>query len=86
MKNFAFEPSEVTVPVGAIIDWIDMEGKHGVVFDGSGVADDPKDVFEVGGSLSRTFSMPGRYLYHCPAHGGAGGRGMYGVVIVSGGG
>ena len=83
MRNFVFEPSEITVPVGTIVDWIDVEGKHGVNFDNQGNPDDPNDALDVGGSASRTFQTPGRYQYHCPVHGGAGGKGMYGVVIVA---
>ncbi len=83
MRNFAFEPREVTVTVGTTVDWIDTEGKHGIQFDDSSVTADQDEALEVGGSISRTFQEPGRYPYHCVVHGGAGGKGMSGVVIVA---
>jgi plastocyanin len=82
MRNYVFDPPEITIPVGTTVDWIDNEGKHGVQFDDSGPAMDRDDGLEVGGSVSRTFQTPGRYPYHCPVHGGPGGQGMAGTVIV----
>jgi len=83
MRNHAFDPPEVTVPVGTTVDWIDVEGRHGVQFDEMGAGGDREDAVEVGGSISRTFGTPGRYPYHCVVHGGPGGQGMAGVVIVT---
>jgi plastocyanin len=83
MRNHAFDPPELTVPVGTTVDWIDVEGKHGVQFDEMGASGDREDAVDVGGSISRTFATPGRYPYHCVVHGGPGGQGMAGVVIVA---
>jgi plastocyanin len=83
MRNFVFDPPQVTVQVGTTVDWIDMEGKHGVQFDESGPPADQNNALDVGGSVSRTFREPGRYPYHCVVHGGPGGQGMSGVVVVT---
>jgi plastocyanin len=83
MRNFVFEPREITVPIGTTVDWIDTEGKHAVQFDDDGRTAEPEDALDVGGSASRTFQTSGRYPYHCAVHGGAGGQGMSGGVIVT---
>ncbi len=36
----------------------------------------------VGAQFTHTFTQPGRYPYYCQMHGGAGGFGMAGVIIV----
>jgi plastocyanin len=82
MRGVQFDPPEVTIPVGATVDWIDVDGRHGVQLDVSGPGD-RDDTIEPGGSISRTFHEPGRYPYHCVVHGGVGGQGMSGVVIVT---
>jgi plastocyanin len=83
MRNFVFEPREITIPVGTTVDWIDTVGQHAIDFDDSGVAAGKDDALSVGGSVSRTFQTPGRYSYHCAVHGAVGGNGMAGVVIVT---
>ena len=83
MRNFVFEPQEITVQVGTTVDWIDTIGEHAIEFDESGATLGKDDVLSVGGSASRTFQTPGRYPYHCAVHGAAGGKGMAGVIVVT---
>jgi plastocyanin len=83
MRNFAFDQPQITAPVGTTVDWIDVEGKHAVQFDDGSGASGSSDGLEPGGSISRTFHVPGRYVYHCPIHGGPGGQGMSGVVVIT---
>jgi plastocyanin len=82
MRDSGFEPRAITVPVGTIVDWIDVEGRHALHFDESGMAGQD-EVLDIGASVSRTFRTPGRYPYHCALHGEAVGRAESGVVIVS---
>lgn len=40
--------------------------------------------FTAASSFTQTFRKPGVYRYHCAVHGGAGGAGMAGMVVVKG--
>ena len=78
-----FEPTEVTIQAGETVEWVWPAGSldHNVVPDGtqptsSGtLADGPKE-------YSFTFTTAGTYNYRCANHGGIGGVGMSGTVIV----
>lgn len=68
--NSSFSPSNLTVPVGATVRWINMDHvSHTVSFgihgDESGVESGLLDHM---GSFSYTFAGPGRYEYHCDPH------------------
>lgn len=76
----AFEPVEVTVPAGTTVVWTN-EGQlaHTVTADDEQFASgslDPGATFEL------TFDTPGEYPYYCRFHGGPGGVGMAGTIIV----
>jgi plastocyanin len=77
----AFSPAEITVTPGATVTWTN-EGSlpHTVTADG-GLFD--SGTLEPGDTFSHTFEEPGEYPYYCQFHGGEGGQGMSGVVIVS---
>lgn len=79
----AFTPSQLTIQVGDTVRWTNRSsGTHNVQ------ADD--DSFNSGRpaagrwTFSHTFSAPGEFGYFCLPHGGAGGVGMSGKVIVQG--
>lgn len=79
MKNFAFEPRELTVEPGAVVVWKDAAGRHSVkAEDGSFES----EVLQAGGEFRHTFGREGRYPYYCTLHGSSGGHDMAGVVIV----
>jgi plastocyanin len=74
VKNLRFVPYELRVKRGTTVVWLNRDGfAHTVTFsDGSF---DKR--LEKGGSITRSFSEPGRYEYTCKIH-----RSMKGVVIV----
>ncbi len=78
--NLAFEPDPVTIPVGGTVIWVREEGFHNVVADdGSFTNGAPSSSWT---TYSNTFATPGEFPYYCAAHGGPGGVGMAGTVIV----
>lgn len=66
IENFAFNPTTVTVPVGATVTWTNDDGTlHTVtsatkVFSSAGL--------DEGGAFSYTFTTPGTYTYYCKLH------------------
>jgi plastocyanin len=65
IKNFAFEPAMVTVPVGTTVVWRNTEGFHTVLSADFLLQSEPLDV---GGTYSFTFTKPGTYPYECGIH------------------
>jgi YVTN family beta-propeller protein len=66
IRNFAFEPAQLTVRVGQTLTWQNDDGApHGVVFkDGSkGI-----DLLLPGKAFARSFDKPGVYEYACSVH------------------
>ena len=79
VKNFAFDPPELTVPAGTEVEWTDATGRHTVQADDGSFK---SDTLTAGGSFKHRFDKPGVYRYFCEFHGAAGGHGMAGVVNV----
>jgi predicted lipoprotein with Yx(FWY)xxD motif/plastocyanin len=82
IRNFAFDPSPLTVKVGTTVTWENKDSaKHNVIadngaFKSGALGNDDK--------FSFTFTEAGTYLYYCSFHGGGpGGQGMSGQVIVT---
>ncbi len=82
MKDYEFDPQEITVSTGTTITWVNQgKKKH------SATADDDSfdtDLIDPGGSKSITFDKPGTYPYYCTLHGDKGGVDMAGVITVTG--
>jgi plastocyanin len=82
-----FTPSQLTVQVGTEVVWTsDGQDPHTVTAD-DGSFDSGN--LESGDTFSTTFDESGSFAYYCQIHGGPGGSGMSGVVVVqaaSGGG
>lgn len=80
VSSFSFTPAQITINVGDIVRWTNTGGAHNVVADDnsftSGAASSSAWVFE------HTFNSVGNNPYYCSPHGGPGGVGMSGVVIV----
>lgn len=67
IRDFAFTPAEIRVPVGTTIHWVNEE--EGVVH--TVTADDESfdsGSLQPGEGWSRRFDAPGRYPYHCTPH------------------
>jgi plastocyanin len=79
LRNYAYHPKALTVPEGTTVIWHDLQGTHTVhadrgFFRSSPLVPDRK--------FDYTFRQPGIYLYHCDFHGGPGGIGMSGRIVV----
>ena len=75
--NCTYNPSEVVVQPGDTVEWDGDFSFHPLVSD-----DGLWPMRAVGTSFQYTFTMTGTFLYHCAVHGGLGGVGMAGRVIV----
>jgi plastocyanin len=80
IQVLSFVPQDITVPVGTRVTWVNDGGRHQIVADDDSfksqqlTAAQQKFVYQ--------FRRPGVFPYHCFFHGGAGGKGMSGVVTV----
>lgn len=79
-----FTSSRVTVAPGDTVKWTNSGGFHDVTFDEGdfGQPDPPSSSLW---TVSRTFGTAGTFRYYCSVHGGPGGIGMAGSVVVSDG-
>ena len=79
IKNFAFNPPNITVAPGTTVTWVnnDQTAHTATATDPSGVFDSGE--LQPGQSYSFTFDKPGTYAYHCEIH-----PDMTGTVTVSG--
>ena len=80
ISNFAFEPKEIKVQVGATVEWNDEVGRHTVEADDGSFK---SEMMVAGGRFEHKFDQPGAFAYHCEFHGAKGGHDMAGVVIVT---
>src|SRR5437660_290923 len=75
-----FSPKQIHINAGDTLTWVNNgQVAHTVT------ADDNKfdsGNIDTGKTYSHTFTTPGTYAYYCALHGGAGGVGMAGVIIV----
>jgi len=78
--RFQFIPSQLTIPAGTTVIWVnDEQAKHTVsADDGSFDSGDQ----ELGVRYTYTFAEPGTYRYFCRYHGDVGGIGMAGTIVV----
>lgn len=64
IRNFAFLPAELTVPVGTTVTWTNSDSsRHSVKWD-----DSESPVLETRATYERTFDAPGTYAYACGLH------------------
>jgi plastocyanin len=78
--HFRFIPSQLTIPTGTAVIWInDEQAKHTVSADDGGF--DSGDQ-ALGVRYEHTFTETGTYPYFCRYHGDVGGVGMAGTVVV----
>jgi plastocyanin len=78
--SFRFEPAELTIAPGDTVTWRNTGGSHNVTADdGSFGSGSPNST---AWTFSRAFTTPGEVGYYCQPHGGPGGAGMAGKIIV----
>jgi plastocyanin len=75
-----FTPNKVTVPVGATVVWTHQGQKPHTVTSDDGAFS--SGTLNGGGSFKQTFDKPGTFPYYCEFHGGKGGEGMAGEIVV----
>jgi plastocyanin len=70
IRNFAFVPDSIAVPVGATVTWVNCEDAghdpHTTTSDTSGVWESPE--LNSGGRFSHRFATSGAFPYHCTPH------------------
>jgi plastocyanin/uncharacterized membrane protein YozB (DUF420 family) len=79
ISNFQFEPKELTIKVGATVEWLDETGRHTVEADDGSFT---SEMLQAGGKFERKFAAPGTVPYFCGLHGDKGGKMMAGVIKV----
>lgn len=79
VKNFGFEPKELTIAPGTTVEWTDEGGKHSVEAD-NGSFKSPALV--AGQKYEHKFDTAGSYPYFCSFHGSKGGHDMAGKITV----
>ncbi len=78
IKNFAFDPTPLTVKAGTVVTWVNQDGApHIVVSDTGSPTAFSSDSLSTGASYKFTFTQPGTYTYHCSIH-----LSMKGTIIV----
>ncbi|MGB8219014.1 MAG: cupredoxin domain-containing protein [Methanoregula sp.] len=78
MKNFAFNPSTLTVKTGTVVTWVNQDATtHTVTSDTGSLVPFSSDPIPPGASYNVTFTTPGTYTYHCSIH-----PSMTGTIVV----
>jgi plastocyanin len=81
MRDFAFQPDSITVPVGTTVTWVNCEDQgvepHTTTSDTTGIWGSSE--FGPGGRFSHRFPAAGAFPYHCIPHRSFG---MIGRIVV----
>jgi plastocyanin len=83
MASDSFDRTEVHIAPGQTVVWKNPDTDTHTVTTDDGTTFDSGDV-ATGGQFSFEFDAPGAYSYYCQYHGGPGGEGMSGVIVVGG--
>lgn len=77
VQAFAYQPTTITVPVGSVVLWTNLDPVDHTVTDVDGQWD--SGIFGNTATFSKTFDAPGSYTYYCIPH-----PMMFGTVEVTG--
>ncbi len=80
ISNFAFAPKTLAVAPGTTVEWLNNDSTAHTVTADNGAFDSGN--LNQGASFKFTFAKAGTYAYYCRYHGGPGGQGMSGQIIV----
>ncbi|NWG28946.1 MAG: T9SS type A sorting domain-containing protein [Ignavibacteriaceae bacterium] len=80
VQNFSFSPGELTINVGDAVRWTNVFGHHNVKADDNSFTSGAPAIAPW--EFTHTFTAVGLHPYYCEPHGGPGGSGMAGVVVV----
>jgi plastocyanin len=87
IQDSRFVPSSITIAVGDSVVWTESGvGTHSVTADDASFDSSPScpgTCLGNGSTFSHAFASPGTYRYYCRIHGGPGGQGMSGTVVVT---
>jgi plastocyanin len=76
-----FFPKTLTVPPNTTVNWENRGGLHNVKFE-DGNFEQPADPGATPWRVSRHFDDAGEFRFYCEMHGGPGGQGMSGTIVV----
>ncbi len=80
VSNFTFSPSSLTIQTGDVVRWTNVFGEHNILADdGSFTSGIPAPA---PWEFTHVFTSEGTNPYYCEPHGGPGGTGMSGTIIV----
>jgi plastocyanin len=77
-----FSPPDLTIEAGDTVTFRNTGGEHNVKFE-DGSFERPSEPSLLPWRVSRGFGVPGRFPYYCERHGGPGGVGMSGAIVVA---
>ena len=80
MEDFQFQPKVLTVRVGTTVKFANKDKVQHTATSDTNVFD--SGFLSKGDTFSFTFTEVGEYPYYCAPHGGPGGAGMAGTIIV----
>ena len=80
VQDNVFNPGQVQASPGATVTWTDAGADQHTITADDGSFD--SDIINPGDSFSFTFSSPGTFAYYCQIHGGPGGQGMSGTIVI----
>jgi plastocyanin len=80
LEDFLFQPAVLTVRVGTTVKFSNKDDARHTVTSDTNVFD--SGFLAKGDEFRFTFNEPGEYPYYCKPHGGPGGAGMSGTIIV----
>jgi plastocyanin len=80
LKDFAFAPKVLTVTAGTTVEWHNDDSTAHTVTADNGSFDSGN--LGQGATYRFTFAKAGTYAYYCRYHGGPGGQGMSGQIVV----
>jgi len=79
ISNFQFEPKELTISEGTVVEWTDQRGRHTVQADDGTFK---SETLTAGGTFQFKFDKAGVYPYYCEFHGEKHGKDMAGTITV----
>jgi plastocyanin len=78
IKNFAFDPSALTMKTGTPVTWVNNDSSpHTITSDQGSLMAFSSDSLASGASYTVTFTQAGTFTYHCAIH-----PSMTGTIIV----
>ena len=80
VTSFSFTPAVLTITVGDAVKWTNVFGTHNVVADDNSFTSGP--LAPAPWEFTHVFTTAGTNPYYCQLHGGPGGLGMSGVIVV----